>query len=384
MGRSGMRQLIVFMLMLGFLGSLDGEVRIKDIATVGNSNQISLIGYGLVVGLNGTGDRPSGRRGAIFTVQTISNMLERFGITVSKEELRTRNVAAVMVTARVDPFLSKGMQFDVTVSSLGDATSLEGGVLLMTPLRDPTGRNYGLAQGPVSIGGYNIETTAGERLRKNHALVGRVPSGGVLTAGLPGNGIDPSKPLQLYLLEPDFVTARRIAEAINTFFGTGQSEASNAVAQPMSPSLVQLNIPDSLSSQEKIVRFVAAIETLTVQPDIEARVVINERTGTIVAGGNVRIGEVMISHGNLTIHTRSRPIISQPNAFSNTGQTVVAQVTETQVQESPTQTAVISETTTVSELATALNALGLKPRDIIAIFQAIKQAGALRAKLIID
>ncbi len=384
MGRSWKPQIVGVLLVSLLVGSLRAEVRIKDIATVGNSNQISLIGYGLVVGLNGTGDRPSGRRGAIFTVQTISNMLERFGITVSKEELRTRNVAAVMVTARIDPFLSKGMQFDVTVSSLGDATSLEGGVLLMTPLRDPSGRNYGLAQGPISVGGFNIETTAGERLRKNHALVGRVPSGGVLTEALPGNGIDPSKPLQLYLLDPDFVTARRIAAVRNSYFGSGENGGENAVARPLSPSLVQLQVPDSLSSQDKIVRFVAAIETLLVQPDVEALVVINERTGTIVAGGNVRIGEVMISHGNLTIHTRSRPVISQPNAFSNTGRTVVAQVTETQVQESPTQTAVISETTTVSELATALNALGLKPRDIIAIFQAIKQAGALRAKLIID
>lgn len=364
------------------INNLYADVRIKDIITIGNSNQTSLIGYGLVVGLDGSGDRSRGNRGAVFTVQTISNMLERFGITVPKAQLRTRNVAAVMVTAKMPPFSREGVQFDVTVSSLGDAVSLEGGVLLMTPLMDASGVNYALAQGPLSIGGFNIKTGAGEKIRKNHALVGRIPSGGYLTTTPPNQDIDLDKPVNLYLLEPDFVTAKRISEQINNHFSV--DSVKQFYAQPVSPGLVELHFPDSASSQAHAVSFIASIETLIVKADIEARVVINERTGTIVAGGAVTIDEVMISHGNLTIHTRSAPVISQPQTFSSTGQTVVTRITETQVDEGDARTSVLKETTTVSELALALNTLGLKPRDIIAVFQAVKQAGALRARLIIN
>ncbi len=358
------------------------QTRIKDIVSIENANEMSLIGYGLVVGLQGSGDRSGSRRGAIFTVQSISNMLERFGITVPKSQLRTRNVAAVMVTATVPPFSRKGTHFDVTVSSLGDATSLEGGVLLMTPLRDAMGNNYGLAQGPLSVGGFNIETPAGERVRKNHALVGRVPNGGALVIDPPNQEFDLSQPVGLHLLKPDFVTARRIAQVINDSFSA--DSVKQFYAQPVSPGLVELHFPDSAKTQAQAVTFISQIETLLVQTDRDARVVINERTGTIVAGGGVTIDEVMISHGNLTIHTRSAPVISQPQPFSSGGRTVVAQVTDTQVREGIAKTAVIKNTTTVSELATALNTLGLKPRDIIAIFQAIKEAGALNAKLIIN
>ncbi len=375
---------VLNLIIIGLLitSTVFGEVRIKDIVTVENTSQFSLIGYGLVVGLDGSGDRSSGNRGAVFTVQTISNMLERFGINVPREQMRTRNVAAVMVTATIPPFSIMGSGFDLTVSSLGDATSLEGGVLLMTPLMDASGKNYGMGQGPVSIGGFNIETGAGEKLRKNHALVGRVPGGGYLTASPANPNINPDKPLNLFLLQPDFVTAKRIAQVINANFGG--SDSSRTYAKPMGPGLIELSFPQDVKSQPAAVKFIASVETLMVQPDIEARVVINERTGTIVAGGNVKIGEVMISHGDLTIHTRSRPVISQPQAFSRTGQTVATRMTETSYEEDVAKTAVIKETTTVSELASALNALGLNPRDIIAIFQAIKQAGALQARLIID
>ncbi len=366
------------------LNSVTAEVRIKDIVSIENGNRVSLIGYGLVVGLAGTGDRPASRRGAIFTVQSISNMLERFGITVPREDLRTRNVAAVMVTAQIPPFSHVGAKFDVVVSSLGDATSLEGGVLLMTPLRDPSGTVYAMAQGPLSVGGYNVETTSGERLKKNHSLVGRIPDGGYLQIEPPNQDIDLSKPLGLHLNEPDFVTARRIARRINSFFAVGSDSAQQQLAQPVSPGLIELYFPDSLQSPAQAINYIAQIETLTVNVDVEARVVINERTGTIVAGGNVQIDEVMISHGNLTIHTMSTPVISQPAPFSRGGRTVVTRVTRTTAEEGQAKTAVIQKTTTVSELATALNTLGLKPRDIIAIFQAIKQAGALKAKLIIN
>lgn len=378
---------------------LSGEVRLKDIMTVENAYQKSLIGYGLVIGLDGTGDRSTGNRGAIFTVQTISNMLERFGITVSREELRTRNVAAIMVTTKTPKFGHFGSVFDVTVSSLGDATSLEGGVLLTTPLLAIDGTYYGQAQGPVSIGGFNIETSSGEKLRKNYSLVGRVPNGATLERDMPNQVFDLSKPIRFLLNEPDFVTATRIAEEINLMYNTydtnspeGRSRAGNPagrgikswLAKPINAAVIELSLPDTITTQEEVIFFIAGIETLLVKPDVEARVVINERTGTIVAGGNVTINEVMISHGSLTIHVKRRPIISQPLAsFSNAGQTVVEYITEITAEEAESKAAVIAATSTVTDLAIALNEIGLKPRDIIAIFQAIKQAGALNAKLII-
>lgn len=366
-----------------------GAVRVKDIATIENAKQLPLVGYGLVVGLDGSGDRSTSSRGAIFTVQTISNMLERFGITVSKDQLRTRNVAAVMVTANTPVFGREGTSFDVTVSSLGDATSLEGGILLLTPLTTGDGTYYAHAQGPVTIGGYNVQTGAGEKIRKNHALVGRVPNGAVLETALPNQDLNLDQPIRLLLREADFVTAVRIAEEINLSYGnlqvnsTGLAELSK-LARPRSASVVEVTLPETVTTQDEAVFFIAQVETLLVEPDIEARVVINERTGTVVAGGKVVISEVMISHGSLTIHTQQRPVISQPNApFSNAGETVVVPVTTTTVTEEEATVSVIPEKTTVNGLAAALNELGVKPRDTIAIFQAIKKAGALNARLII-
>ncbi len=361
-----------------------GEVRLKDIVSIENAKQEALIGYGLVIGLGGTGDRSSGNRGAIFTVQTISNMLERFGITVPKDYLRTRNVAAVMVTSSTPAYGRIGTQFDVTVSSLGDATSLEGGVLIMTPLRGIDGTFYGLAQGALSVGGFNIETDSGEKLKKNHALVGRVPNGGVLDKAAANIDFELDRPVRLLLSEPDFGTASRIAEKINATL-SGTAEASGpSMAKPLNAGVVEISFPSRVTSQEEAVFFIAEMEVLTVQPDVDARVVINERTGTVVAGGNVRISEIMISHGSLTIHVKRTPIISQPTAaFSSTGQTVVEYITETKASEGEVKNAVIKETTSVSDLASALNELGMRPRDVISIFQALKQAGALNARLII-
>jgi flagellar P-ring protein precursor FlgI len=362
------------------------EVRIKDITSIENTSQEMLVGYGLVVGLNGTGDRSSGSRGTIFTVQTISNMLERFGITVPKEHLRTRNVAAVMITAQTPAFGRIGSRFDVTVASLGDASSLEGGVLLMSPLKCSDGSYTAIAQGPLSIGGYNIETDAGERMQQNHALVGIVPNGAVLQHKLPGDDFRFDVPLRFLLNDPDFVTASRMAEKINDYYlniTTLDTEAG-AIAQALNASVVEMTFPEGIDSRDAAIAFLSNVEALLIVPDIDARVVVNERTGTIVAGGNVKISEVMISHGNLTIHVKRQPIISQPSAaFSSTGQTVVEYMTQTTVTESDAQVAVIPNTTTVRDLAQALNELALRPRDIIAIFQAIKQAGALNARLII-
>ena len=379
-----MRRRIIILCLILLTGNLFGEVRLKDIMSIENSRQEALIGYGLVIGLDGTGDRSSGNRGAIFTVQTISNMLERFGITVPQDYLRTRNVAAVMVTGNTPSYGRIGSQFDVTVSSLGDATSLEGGVLLMTPLRAMDGTYYGLAQGSVSIGGFNIETDSGEKLKKNHALVGRVPSGGALDKASGNTNFPLDQPVRLLLSEPDFGTASRIAEKINENFKSPTDAVASSLAKPLNAGVVEVSFPSTVTSQEAAVFFIAEMEILTVQPDVDARVVINERTGTVVAGGNVRINEIMISHGALTIHVKRTPIISQPMAaFSNVGQTVVEYVTETRVSEGEVKNAVIKETTSVSDLAAALNELGMKPRDVISIFQALKQAGALNARLII-
>ncbi len=371
-----------------FANMLYSQSRIKDITRVENSFQIDLVGYGLVIGLNGTGDRASRSQGAVFTVQSVANMLERFGITVDQNQLRTRNAAAVMVTTQTPAFGRIGSRFDATVSSLGDASSLEGGILLMTPLLSRDGTYYASVQGPVSIGGYNIETMAGEMSRKNHAQVGRVPGGAILETAPKGQTFDLNQPVRYILNEPDYVTASRISDRINQVVAELNSAITTTpdtwVARPLNAGVVEVSLPDSITRQEEAVFFMASIETLLVETDIDARVVINERTGTIVAGGNVRINEVMISHGSLTIHIRRTPIISQPTApFSNAGRTVVEYMTETTIQESEGNAAVIPNTTTVNELAAGLNELGLRPRDVIAIFQAIKQAGALNAKLII-
>ncbi len=336
---------------------------------------LHLIGYGLVIGLDGSGDRSSGASGAIFTVQSVVNMLEKFGITVPADKLRIRNVAAVMATSKLEPFTKVGTKIDITVSSLGDAKSLEGGILLTTPLLGPDGELYAMAQGPISIGGFNIETGEGEKIRQNYALVGRSPNGAIIQKAAPFK-FDVEQPLGILLQRPDFTTSARIAERINKHFNA-------AFAAPVDAATINVDWPTNLQKTGTIVRFIAEIETLKVVQDRIARVVINERTGTIVAGGDVRISEIMVSHGNLTIHTRKRPVISQPAPFSRTGRTVVEGVSETIIQADDARTIVIKNTVSVADISSALNILGVKPRDIIAIFQAIKEAGALQAELIL-
>lgn len=350
------------------------QARIKDIGSFKGLKEIHLIGYGLVVGLDGTGDRSSGSSGAIFTVQSVTNMLEKFGITVPASRLRVRNVAAVMVTSDIDPFVNRGSRLDVTVSSLGDAKSLEGGVLLQTPLLGTGGEVFAMAQGPVSIGGFNVETGNGEKIRQNYALVGRVPNGAIVEKELKFE-FDLNRPLGVTLRRPDFTTSVRVAERINSHF-------SRNIATPLNAATVSIAWPANSSQPGEVVRFISQIEALKVDQDRVARVVINERTGTIVAGGEVRISDIMVSHGSLTIHTKRIPVISQPAAFSQ-GQTVIDGISNTSVQQPEARSVVIKNIVTVSDVATALNQLGVKPRDIIAIFQAIKEADALQAELVI-
>lgn len=352
------------------------QVRIKDLANIEKTSQTALVGYGLVVGLDGSGDRITGQKGAVFTVQAIANMLTQFGITVNENDLRTRNVAAVMITSETPVFGRVGSRFDVVVSSLGDAKSLEGGVLLMTPLRDAGGDYFAMAQGAVSISGFNIETATGEKVRQNVALVGRVPNGAILEKKVKSNNFDPTEPLRFILKAPDVTTATNFATAINT-------AQNNQIATALDPSLIEITYPGDVQNSWDAMQFVAGIETIIVETGNKARVVINERSGTVVVGGNVVLDEVMISHGSISIHTKVTPLVSQPEAFSE-GETVSTEQTTTEVNIEEIGTiGVIPGTTSVSELAVALSELGVKPRDIIAIFQAIKETGALQADLVI-
>jgi len=363
------KQLATFVLLMALtVQSAVGAVRIKDIATLRGVAKTQLVGYSLVVGLNGSGD---GRR-SLFTQQSIRNMLRNFGLTLEDQRLSTRNVAAVMVTAEMSPYIRRGGSVDVVVSSMGDATSLEGGTLLRTPLTGADGQVYGQAQGSLSVGGINIETVGGERYRRNHALVGRIP-GGMLIDREMTNTLGENGQIELLLREPDFTTALRIADAVDSTFGA-------QIASPLDAGIVQITIPNQF--QDQVVRLMAQLEAIEIIPDQVARVVINERTGTVVVGGNVKLSPAAVSQGDLTVRVASVPIISQPAPFSQ-GQTVVANQTATTVEESANQVMVLNEPADVNDLAQALNGLNVKPRDIISIFQALKQAGALQAELVI-
>jgi len=350
------------------------QTRLSEIVEIENAHRKELIGYGLVTGLDRSGDRTISSRGAMFTVQSITNMLENFGITVDAERLRTRNVAAVIVTASIGPYHATGSEIDVTVSSLGDASSLQGGVLLQTPLFDPDNEEvFAKAQGPLIVGGINAEIP-GARMSRNQTLTATIPGGGVVT----GNSefeFDTESPLGLILRDPNYRNARRIAEAINEAFDEELAFVQHA-------GVVRARWPDAFQEDENRNIFTSIILDQEIEVDSPARVVINERTGTIVAGGNVVIDEVMVSHGSIQVRTQVTPFISQPPPLSG-GETTVVPVPEVGISEESAQTVVLEPETTVAQLAVSLNSLGLSPRDIISIFQAMDRAGALRGKLIV-
>jgi len=359
--------LLMFILIL-LAPEAETATRIKDITRTHAENEIDLLGYGLVIGLDGTGDG----KGTQFTMQSLANMMERMGLTVDADKLKVKNVAAVMVTARQSSYHRPGDRIDVTVSSVGDASSLEGGLLLMTPLSSATGDVHATAQGPVSIGGFNVQVDEGNKIINNYTVVGRVPGGAKIDCSLedvPDNG-----DVFLSLNSPDYATATAIVEKINNAYGPA------AIAEDA--ATVRVIVPDTLLSANSRSRFIADIGTLSVNPDAPARVVINERTGTIVAGQHVSIAPVAIAHGNITVNIKSFPIISQPEPFSR-GETVVTSEYELSVDKEVARVTHIEETVSLAEIATALNSIGAAPRDIIAIFQALKRAGALRAELII-
>lgn len=348
------------------------SARIKDIATIQGAGSSQVIGYGLVTGLNQTGDNPQ----ASFTVQSVVNMLKRFGLTPPTINPRTRNVAAVMVTATVPAFSAQGTKVDVQVSSIGDASSLQGGVLLMTPLSLSTGEIVGMAQGPLSVGGYDYNAF-GSRLGKNVTTSGRVPNGLIMEQAISGNFIE-NNLITITLREPDFTTAQRISDAINTSAGL------NGSATPVDAGSVRVQLP-AAATQNQIFGYIAQIEALNVNSDPAARVVINERTGTVVIGGNVQLLPAVVAHSGLEIQIQKQVLVPQPAPFTIRPPQIVAETAEiTTNEEITTANALLVQGPTVQDIADALNLLQVKPRDLISIFQALKEAGSLQGELVIQ
>lgn len=366
------RAIIFIIVILLFITSLckytQAAVRIKDIAYIQGVRDNQLYGYGLVMGLQGSGDSQIFR----VTRQLAVNIFQKLGVLISETDFLSKNVAAVMVTVNIPSFARPGDKLDVVVSSLGDAKSLEGGVLLQTALQGADNEVYAVAQGPLSIGGYNVEGQA-QSLRKNISTTAYISNGAIVEKEI-HSSILYGKTLSVVLRDPDFTTANRLVEVINNFYPN--------TARAIDAAVVNILPPKDFQSEDSIVRFVANIEELYVKPDTIARVIINERTGTIVAGENVRISTVAVAHGNLSITISERPEVSQPGALSS-GQTTVVPRTDIQVTEEEKKLNVIQEGVTISDVARALNVLGVTPRDLISIFQAIKRAGALHAELII-
>lgn len=355
-------------LTLGGTPAFAKTTRIKDIVTIEGVRDNMLVGYGLVVGLNGTGDSLNN---APFTKQSLIAMLERLGVNTQGQKLNTGNVAAVMVTATLPPFTNQGGRIDVTVSALGDADSLQGGTLLVTPLMGADGEIYAVGQGPVIISGYSASGDAGT-IVQNIPTTGRIPNGAIVERELEFQLSDYTE-IRLALRNPDFTTARRIAKAINGF-------TSSAIAIAENSSSVKMTRP--VSYPGTIVDLITDIEQLPIQPDQVAKVVIDERSGVIVMGADVRISTVAIAQGNLTIKISETPQVSQPNPFSDQGQTVVVPRTDIDVNSgSDVRLGVLDSGVTLQDLVTGLNKLGVSPRDMITILQAIKAAGALQAEV---
>ncbi len=344
--------------------------RIKDLALVEGGRDNQLVGYGLLVGLAGDGDS-----NATVTLQSMSNVLQRYGLQVDPNDVKAKNAAAVMITADIGAFMKPGARIDVTVASLGDAKSLQGGVLLQTPLMGADGQVYAVAQGPVSLGGFSAGAggAGGATVQRNHPTVGIISGGAIVEREIPAAFVRDGA-VRLLLHNPDFTSAARMAEAINAQW----ADAAN----PEDAATVSVRVPDTFRGRD--VAFIAALGSLETRPDTLARVVINERTGTIVATSTVRLSQVAISHGSLTITITSNLGVSQPNAFSPNGETVVVPSTQTEVTERMGGFKVVDELPTIERLATALNALGVSTREMMAIFQSLKRSGALQAELVIN
>jgi len=367
-------QIMGLLMLTGFLFLVMGEIaqaktsRIKDIVSIEGVRENQLIGYGLVVGLNGTGDSLNN---SPFTRQSLIAMLERLGVSVRDQNMNTGNVAAVMVTSTLPPFTNQGSHIDVNISALGDAGSLQGGTLLVTPLIAADGEVYAVAQGEVSIAGFSIQGDAGS-ITQNIPTSGRIPDGGIVEREV-DFALEELQQVRLALRNPDFTTSRRIAQAINGFTSANLARAENSAS-------VMLRRPSNYDGT--IVDLITDIEQLPIQPDQPARVVISERSGVIVMGSDVRISNVAIAQSNLTIKVTETPQVSQANPFAEQGQTVIVPRTDLSVNTGDKVKLAVFETgVTLQDLVTGLNRLGMQPRDIITILQAIKAAGALQAEI---
>jgi flagellar P-ring protein FlgI len=365
--KSTIFKLVLFLAGLLILVEPAQGVRIKDIADIKGVRQNQLVGYGLVVGLNGTGDS----KNSIFTLQSMASMLEKMGVTVKPDDIKVDNVAAVMVTAELPPFARTGSRIDVLVSSIGDAKNLQGGNLLFTPLKAADGQVYAVGQGPVSTGGFVVGSASGTGVQKNFPTVGRVVNGALIEKEI-STDFNHKKVLTLALQNPDFTTASRVAQAINIAF-------YEQIARTLDSGTIEVKVPEKYWGNT--VSMVTMIERLGVTPDAVSKVVINERTGTVIMGENVRISTIAIAHGNLSIQIKETQQVSQPLPFSKSGKTVVTPQSDVQVQEGNNPIFLVESGVSIGEVVKALNALGVSPRDLIAIFQALKAAGALQAEL---
>ncbi len=398
--------MMLWILIVGLVSPAQAE-RLKDLSDVEGNRPNQLVGYGLVVGLAGTGDDQSAK----FSSDSVVNMLERLGTNIDTNQLRLRNVAGVMVTAELPAFSAPGQRIDVTVSSMGTAKSLEGGTLLLTPLKGVDRKVYVVAQGALSVGGFLASGKSGGSVQKNHPTVGRIPAGGLIereiAVALPG------ALLKINLRRPDFTTSVRIAEAIEKKLrapvktevedkkgkkgkrGRAKKrrkkgkkeeevvaplvpEGEEPYAIPRDPGTVLVRVPPAFKG--RIAHLVATLEMVEVTPDVPTKVVINERTGTVVLGQNVRISPVAIAHGGLTVEVQENPTASQPNAFSQ-GQTQVLPGSTVTVTEGKGQLHTVRKGASLSDVVGALNALGVTPRDLVAILQTLKSSGALSAEL---
>lgn len=361
------RLLVIPLLAALWLLALPGgaeAVRIKDIASFGGVRDNQLVGYGLVVGLGGTGDK----KDSTFTMSSMVNMLERMGVAVDQTKMKPKNVAAVMVTTRMPVSAKPGTRLDVTVSSMGDATSLQGGVLLLTPLKGVDGKVYSLAQGPLALGGFSVEGQAA-RAQKNVTTVGTIPGGAIVERGIPFQ-FNSQDTLTLHMTSADFSTTMQVVERLNRVMGGSYAKAQDA-------STVALDVPPAYRGN--LVPLMASIENIEVTPDSPARVVVDEKTGTVVLGRDVRISRVAVAHGSLQVTVQEGMDVSQPGPFSQ-GQTVATPRTDINVREE-NRRLMLMEGATLQELVDGLNAVGATPRDLISILRAMKTAGALHADL---
>jgi len=345
---------------------VDAATRLKELVSLEGVRDNQLVGYGLVVGLNGTGDRKQ----TFFSAQSLANLLQQMGVAVNPLLITVRNTAAVMVTATLPGFAQEGVHIDATAAAIGDASNLQGGLLVLTSLRGVDGQVYAVAQGTVVTGGFSAGKS-GNTQTVNHPTVGRVPSGAIVERGAPSQ--TPAGHLKLQLRQPDFTTAVRVSDIVNKKF-----PAATPLAKPENSALISINVPPEYTS--RVTEFVADIEALEVDVDRPARVIVNERTGTIVMGKEVRVSPVAIMHGNLTVEIQTILQVSQPQPLAQGTTQVVPQVTTTSGEEKA-RNLVLKEGATVEQLVQALSSIGSTPRDIIAILQSLRAAGALEADL---